>query len=206
MILNKVYGYLTVEGGEKRNGRLFLCCKCCCGKIIFRRKDVLDKQMERGDASISCGCYKADNRTIYPTTFYTWRRMKLNCTSRSWRGFAFYGKLGIKYDPKWHLFSNFFADMGKQPENKILARYDRSKNFCKENCYWADKRQSFAPHCILVDKKLITIDKAIEEGITNKSYNTVRKIANSTTDLVQNIYLYHSYSEKQIAYFESRMK
>ena len=51
-----------------------------------------------------------------------------------------YGGKGISYSEDWADFRNFYADMGKRPvKSAKLERYDKTKNFTKDNCYWKRK-------------------------------------------------------------------
>lgn len=41
-----------------------------------------------------------------------------------------------KMSPKWIDFLGFVEDLGQKPEGEKLKRYDTSKSFTKENCFW----------------------------------------------------------------------
>ncbi len=71
-------------------------------------------------------------------TYNSWQAMKDRCNRASSVNYKHYGGKGIGYDPLWEDFENLLADMGERPSKQhTLERIDRTKGYCKENCYWA---------------------------------------------------------------------
>lgn len=68
--------------------------------------------------------------------------MKTRCDNKTHNAYARYGGRGITYDPSWKEFKNFIKDMGLKPHSTMeLDRIDNNKNYCKENCRWATKKE-----------------------------------------------------------------
>jgi hypothetical protein len=67
-----------------------------------------------------------------------WRGMKSRCYTPSDTSYVRYGAKGIRVDPDWHLFDNFFRDFGHLWRKGLsIDRRDGSRNYSKENCRWA---------------------------------------------------------------------
>lgn len=68
--------------------------------------------------------------------------MKNRCNNPSFKHYDRYGGRGITYDPAWNDFKNFLKDMGEKPSRRHqLERVDNDKNYNKENCIWATRRE-----------------------------------------------------------------
>lgn len=70
-----------------------------------------------------------------------WKGMRNRCFNKKGKDYKHYGGRGIKICDKWMKFENFYRDMGEIPENKTLDRKDNNKNYCKENCHYATRKQ-----------------------------------------------------------------
>ena len=74
--------------------------------------------------------------------YKSWHAMKMRCNNPNQTGYSRYGGRGIGYDPKWETFAEFFEDMGPKENSKLeLDRIDNDKNYCKENCRWATRKE-----------------------------------------------------------------
>ncbi len=104
--------------------------------------------------------------------------MKARCSNPNQTGYARYGGRGIGYDPAWDDFSVFLADMGAKGDPKLeLERIDNNKNYSKENCRWATRKEQTrnrggkrATRLYTFDGKTMCIaDWAKEVGISPQS-------------------------------------
>lgn len=104
--------------------------------------------------------------------------MKTRCDNKNCTHYERYGGRGISYDPSWNDFNVFLKDMGQKPDPKMeLERIDNEKNYCKENCRWATRKEQTrnrggkrATRLYTFDGKTMCIaDWAKEVGITSQS-------------------------------------
>lgn len=136
------FGRLTVlRFIEKKENRYFWLCKCDCGNEVIIRNDSLKSKNTQ-----SCGCYSIE-RTVKRSIkhgmsgtpiYNTWKSMIDRCTKINYPGYKNYGAKGISICNKWLTFEGFYDDMGDRPPRKTLDRKENSRNYCKENCRWAD--------------------------------------------------------------------
>lgn len=75
--------------------------------------------------------------------YKAWISMKTRCYKPKTARFSRYGGRGIIVCDRWlNSFENFYADMGKRPNNKYsLDRLDSNKNYCPKNCKWSTAKQ-----------------------------------------------------------------
>jgi hypothetical protein len=72
--------------------------------------------------------------------YRSWDHMIQRCENPNCKAFKNYGGRGIAVCERWHLFKNFYADMGSRPENKSLDRWpDKNGNYESSNCRWATR-------------------------------------------------------------------
>lgn len=73
--------------------------------------------------------------------FRIWASMMDRCYRQAHPAFDSYGARGIVVCERWHLFENFFADMGPRPKGLTLERTDNSKGYGPDNCKWATRHE-----------------------------------------------------------------
>ncbi len=123
-------------------------CQCECGNTV-----EVNTYNLIGGRTLSCGCLRSewarDNFTKHgksgSSTYLSWRSMKSRVENVKDKNFAVYGGRGIKFDPRWDDFSEFFLDMGERPRGTTLDRYpDNKGDYTKNNCRWASMKQQFS--------------------------------------------------------------
>jgi hypothetical protein len=114
----------------------------------------------------------------FNSEYRSWRAMRSRCNCQKTTHYERYGGRGISYDPAWDDFSVFLADMGAKGDPKLeLERIDNNKNYSKENCRWATRKEQTrnrggkrATRLYTFDGKTMCIaDWAKEVGISPQS-------------------------------------
>lgn len=191
-LLNMRFGRLIViEESEPKNGKAAWKCKCDCGNFKITTSGIL----LRGECK-SCNCLIKETSQrngrltkkhgLRYTNFYSvWRTMKLRCYVEKNVSYKYYGLKGIKVCKEWHKFENFMNDMYESylehckifgQKNTTLERINFKKNYCKENCRWATRKEQANNR---KDNKYITYNSkrqtltmwANELGIRNDTLN-----------------------------------
>jgi len=135
------YGRLTVKQSfvGTVNGHRNCEVVCDCGKVKYAViRDVVLARV------VSCGCKRLEGMYIHgmykSRPFSIYGHMKRRCDTPKEAGYPYYGGRGISYDPKWGTFEGFWEDMSEGYSDELeLDRIDPNKNYCKENCRWANQ-------------------------------------------------------------------
>lgn len=130
------FGRLKVLGVVDENKYL---CRCDCGN----QKTFTAHQITSGNVK-SCGCLRREGRNprhgmSKSRTYYSWASMMSRCYNEKVKDFKNWGGRGIRVDERWHLFDNFYADMGEKPDGLSLDRIDNEKGYGPGNCRWATR-------------------------------------------------------------------
>lgn len=144
---------VTAEDVERTSQAKHLYCYCTCE--CGTKKSIRISSILAGE-SLSCGCLQRETASIRKTThgcsqheaWQAYYDMLRRCNDSKRKDFHHYGGKGIRVCKEWQEgwetgegFKQFLADMGPKPEGKAeIERADRNGDYCKENCYWEDRR------------------------------------------------------------------
>lgn len=107
--------------------------------------------------------------------YKSWNAMKQRCNNPKNPQYKDYGGRGITYVDKWESFKGFYEDMGKRPEGTTLDRIDVDKNYCKENCRWATRKQQQHNQRIHKNKNVgVTYDKTRKKWVAGITVDNKR--------------------------------
>ena len=142
--IGKRNNLLTVVSTHKEpKGRTKLICLCDCGKTT----EVLPYQFKKGSIK-SCGCLLKNSPNYLDgrsanELYGLWKNMLGRCENPNHPKFYRYGARGIKVCNEWHNFWSFVSwsiSVGGRPNGFSLDRINNDKNYCPENCRWADSK------------------------------------------------------------------
>jgi hypothetical protein len=140
-----VFNRLRVDGPPvSEGGVLFYPCRCECGNSLRVRSQDLREGNTR-----SCGCLQRERASeantrhgkSHTSIHNIWMCMLARCENPKAEFYADYGGRGIKVCERWHLFENFYADVGEPPPGLTLERRDNNGDYEPGNCTWATRQQ-----------------------------------------------------------------
>lgn len=140
LVLQQAESRRFPKGGIAR----YWSCRCVCGVTKEIQADGL-----LSGAVVSCGCHKTAALVASQLTHGKWgspvygvyRAMHNRCYNETFKQYKDYGGRGITVCKRWHVFENFYADMGDPPPRLTLERKDNNKGYNKRNCKWATYKE-----------------------------------------------------------------
>jgi len=150
------------------------------------KKVVLSTSKVNAKHTKSCGCKTIflisqgsikDNRTK-DSLYDVYAGMLARCNNPKSTGFHNYGGRGIKVCQEWlddfYVFKN---DVGPRPSNNhTLDRIDPNKNYCKENCRWATRKEQSSN--LRTNRKFTYLNRTL----TLSEWSRVLNLPKSTID------------------------
>src|SRR5262245_17806467 len=130
--IGDVFGRWVVlsRAGESTSGIPLWNCRCACGV----ERPVQQYNLLRG-LSKSCGCLRDETTARRNTTekvthgqtrkgqhssiYIRWRGMHARCYNPNNPDYPRYGGRGIRVCERWHVFENYFEDMGDPPRPDV---------------------------------------------------------------------------------------
>ena len=162
------YNRLTVIEIFEENNRTRYKCQCDCGAI---RVVPSAHKLYRGYIK-SCGClvgdkcaernrngrkYKYDDLRLVDI----WRHMHRRCEIPTEISYKHYGGKGIAVCDEWSEFDAFatWSYQNGYAEDLTIDRIDSNKDYCPENCRWADRttQNRNSSHCHYLTYNGITL-------------------------------------------------
>ncbi len=146
-LVGQQFTQLTVISllGINKEGRPVWLCLCDCGNLQVAATNSL-----RYENTKSCGCRRAivskAKATVHGQShtnlYYRWQKLFSRCYDPSDYAYHNYGGRGIKISNEWHLYANFFRDVGLPPTRQhSLDRIDNNGHYEKGNTRWATKEE-----------------------------------------------------------------
>ena len=134
-LAGKRFGRLKVLAyhGSNKNSDAIWECRCDCGKILHVKTGAL----KSGNTTKCKSCATRKHGMSETKLYKVWQGMKTRCTNPKAINYDRYGGRGIRYDPKWEKFEEFYKDMGDGYHPGLtIERKDNDDNYTKDNCVW----------------------------------------------------------------------
>lgn len=132
-ITDQTFDRLTVKKYVPGPKRAAWLCECKCGKT----KVVPGWRLRNGSVT-SCGCSHVKHGQVRSPEYTIWNGMIQRCTNPKNKSYPDYGGRGIKVDPRWLDFANFYSDMGQRPGPEYsIDRKENDLGYEPGNCRWA---------------------------------------------------------------------
>jgi len=137
-MLGKKFGRLTaIKSMGPKPSIFFWLCKCDCGKEV----EINGNRLRSGHTK-SCGCITATQKGLSTSkTYNSWSGMMSRCYDKNDVNYKRYGGSGIIVCDSWHIFENFYKDMGDRPDKLSIDRINFIGNYEPDNCRWATIKQ-----------------------------------------------------------------
>lgn len=141
----KFYSWTVVEEVKKENkgpkeGRSYKCV-CKCGKEGILYGGALRAGQSKG-CKRCADKLKVTHGQSYKPIYWIWEGIMARCYHITCPNYKNYGARGIKVCDSWHIFENFYKDMGDQPKGLQIDRIDNNGNYYKENCRWVTPKEN----------------------------------------------------------------
>lgn len=144
--IGKVYGKWTViEFVDVHKKSLRFKAQCDCGEITLK----IASDLRAGKTKQCTTCHNREiakgnvKHGMYNTKLYkVWLAMLQRCNNKTSSVYKYYGERGIQVCERWHVFENFYADMGNQPAGLTLDRIDNNGNYEPGNCRWVTHKEN----------------------------------------------------------------
>ena len=99
--------------------------------------------------------------------YRSWESARSRCRNPNDPFFAKYGGRGIRFDPVWDKFPDFYAAMGPRPEGTTLDRIDTDGDYTPGNCRWAtaseQARNKRSNRMVVWRGRLVTMVALVEQ-------------------------------------------
>lgn len=142
------YGRLTVLclHHKDKEYKKYFSCRCDCGTIKIVRSDMLISKKTK-----SCGCFmkeKAHERSCkhgcaikknQSRLYNIWQCMKQRCYGRKHNSYLYKNINVCEEWKKSFIAFKEWAENNGYKDNLSIDRIDGTKDYCPENCRWADR-------------------------------------------------------------------